>query len=448
MAHLAVRSKRVITPEGVKGATIFIHGSIIKEVLPYDVEVDCPVNDVGNKLVMPGVIDTHVHINEPGRTSWEGFNTATKAAIAGGITSLVDMPLNSSPITTTVPALQKKVAKAHQQIHANCGFWGGVIPANIEEIEPLIEQGVLGFKAFLSPSGIKEFPNVTERDLRKVMPILAKHRVPLLVNCELEDDTVLLKKRKPQSYADYLLSRPQKWEDEAIALVIRLCEEFNCKTHIVTLSSANSLERIATAKSQGIPLSAETAQHYLSFNAEDIKDGQTQFKCTPPIRGKENNDQLWEALSTGTIDFVASGHSPAPPEFKRLESGDFVKAWAGITSLQFSLPALWTAAKKRSFNVLDIAKWLCENPAKLAGLENKKGKISSGFDADLVIWDEKKVFKVREAMIHHKHKTTPYFLKELSGLVEQTYIGGTKTYDSGTFMRLNEGKIILMNGSI
>ncbi|WP_207533192.1 allantoinase AllB [Desertivirga arenae] len=445
MAHLAVRSKRVITPEGVKEATIFIHGSTIKAVLPHNAEVDCPVNDVGNRLVMPGVIDTHVHINEPGRTSWEGFNTATKAAIAGGITSLVDMPLNSSPTTTTVQALQKKFAKASQQIHANCGFWGGVIPGNIDEIEPLIQQGVLGFKAFLSHSGIKEFPNVTERDLRKAMPILAKYNLPLLVNCELIDEATGLKKQRPQSYADYLLTRPQKWEDDAIALVIRLCEEFNCRTHIVTLSSSNSLEQIALAKGKGIPLSTETAQHYLSFNAEDIKDGQTQFKCTPPIRGKENNDQLWDALSTGAIDFVASGHSPAPPEFKRLESGDFIKAWAGITSLQFSLPALWTAAKKRSFSVLDIAKWLCENPAKLAGLESKKGKISAGFDADLVVWDEKKSFKVREAMIHHKHKTTPYFLRELYGLVEQTYIGGTKTYDSGTFMRLNEGKLILMD---
>lgn len=446
MTHLAIKSKRVITPEGIKEALVYINGATIESVLPYDSQVDCPVNDVGSKLIMPGVIDPHVHINEPGRTSWEGFNTATKAAIAGGITTLVDMPLNSSPVTTSVANFEKKLGKARQQLHVNCGFWGGVIPGNCMEIEPLIEKGVLGFKAFLTHSGIDEFPNTTERDLRKVMPLIAKHNLPLLVHCELNDETSKFRKQKPTSYQDYLASRPREWEDNAIKLMIKLCEEFNCRVHIVHLSSSNSIEQIAAAKNKGLPLTVETGQHYLFFNAEQIKDKQTLFKCAPPIREKENNELLWQALKDGIIDFVATDHSPAPPDLKQLESGNFISAWGGISSLQFALPILWTAARKRGFDVTDIARWLSENPSKLIGKEATKGKILPGYDADLVVWDDEKSFKVRESIIQHKHKATPYFMKELCGLVAQTYIGGTKTYDSGAFIRLNEGKIIFNNG--
>ena len=446
MTHLAIKSKRVITPEGIKEALVYINGTAIESVLPYNSQVDCPVNDVGSKLVMPGVIDPHVHINEPGRTSWEGFNTATKAAIAGGITTLVDMPLNSSPVTTSVANFEKKLRKARQQLHVNCGFWGGVIPGNCMEIEPLIEKGVLGFKAFLTHSGIDEFPNTTERDLRKVMPLIARHNLPLLVHCELNEETSKFRKQKPTSYQDYLASRPREWEDNAIRLMIKLCEEFNCRVHIVHLSSSNSIEQIALAKSKGLPLTVETGQHYLFFNAEDIKDKQTLFKCAPPIREKENNEQLWQALKDGIIDFVATDHSPAPPDSKQLESGNFISAWGGISSLQFALPVLWTAARKRGFDVIDIARWLSENPSKLIGKEGSKGKILPGYDADLVVWDDEKSFRVRESIIQHKHKATPYFMKELCGLVAQTYIGGTKTYDSGAFIRLNEGKIIFNNG--
>ncbi len=446
MTHLAIKSKRVITPEGIKEALVYINGATIESVLPYNSHVDCPVNDVGSKLIMSGVIDPHVHINEPGRTSWEGFNTATKAAIAGGITTLVDMPLNSSPVTTSVANFEKKLRKARQQLHVNCGFWGGVIPGNCMEIEPLIEKGVLGFKAFLTHSGIDEFPNTTERDLRKVMPLIARHNLPLLVHCELNDETSKFRKQKPTSYQDYLASRPREWEDNAIKLMIKLCEEFNCRVHIVHLSSSNSIEQIAVAKSKGLPLTVETGQHYLFFNAEEIKDKQTLFKCAPPIREKENNELLWQALKDGIIDFVATDHSPAPPDLKQLETGNFISAWGGISSLQFALPVLWTAARKRGFDVTDIARWLSENPSKLIGKEGTKGKISPGYDADLVVWDEEKSFKVRESIIQHKHKATPYFMKELCGLVAQTYIAGTKTYDSGAFIRLNEGKIIFNNG--
>ncbi|HKZ67638.1 MAG TPA: allantoinase AllB, partial [Chitinophagaceae bacterium] len=400
------------------------------------------VTDVGDKVLMPGVIDPHVHINEPGRTDWEGFDTATRAAIAGGITTLVDMPLNSSPVTITAKAFDEKIKASSGKMHTNCGFWGGVVPGNKKEIEPLIRKGVLGFKAFLTHSGIDEFPNVTQDDLRKAMPIIAKHGLPLLVHCELEISERLKVKSEKQSYKQYLSSRPKKWEDDAIALMIRLCEEFNCRTHVVHLSSADSIEQVAKAKQKGLPLTVETAQHYLYFNAEDIKDRQTQFKCAPPIRQKENNERLWQALKDDIIDFVATDHSPSPPEMKEMERGDFIKAWGGISSIQFALPVLWTAAKKHDCSLNGIVKWLCERPAILPGLQHTKGKIQKGYDADFVVWDPEKRFLVTKNIIHHKHKITPYMDEELCGVVEQTWLSGKKVFDNGKFI-LNKGNIIL-----
>ncbi|MCW3089592.1 MAG: allB [Ferruginibacter sp.] len=440
---LVIHSNRVVLPSGINPAWVTIEAGIIA-----DVSKAMPAAEIsqfieaGDHLLMPGVIDPHVHINEPGRTNWEGFDTATKAAIAGGITTLVDMPLNSSPVTTTAEAFNKKLAAAEGQTHANIGFWGGVIPGNENEIEPLIEKGVLGFKAFLTHSGIDEFPNVTEGDLRKVMPVIAKHGLPLLVHCELTDN-LQRSSGDVKSYRNYLASRPAKWEDDAISLMISLCEEFNCRVHIVHLSSANSIEQIRKAKQQGLPLTVETGQHYLYFNAEDIPDGETQFKCAPPIREKENNTALWQALKSGLIDFVATDHSPATPDLKAVESGDFMKAWGGIASLQFALPVLWTAAKKRNCAFTEVVKWLCENPAKLIGKEVSKGRIEKGYDADLVIFDEAKMFTVTESIIHHKHKITPYLNEQLYGAVDQTYIAGRKVYDKGMFVQLDAGEIIL-----
>ena len=442
MFDTAIKSKRIITPQGERPGIVLIkNGTIIDIVSSLDNEDR--VEDVGDKVIMPGVVDPHVHINEPGRTEWEGFDTATKAALAGGITSLVDMPLNSSPVTTTVKAFDEKLSAAKGQLHTNCGFWGGIIPGNENEIEPLIEKGVLGFKAFLTHSGIDEFPNVTEDDLRKAMPIIAKYNLPLLVHCELTTNYKLQTTNDNRSYQNYLHSRPRKWEDDAIGLMIRLCEEYNCRVHIVHLSSSNSIEQIAQAKQKGLPLTVETGQHYLYFNAEDIKDGQTQFKCAPPIREKENNDRLWQALKEGIIDFVATDHSPSTPDLKELQSGDFMKAWGGIASLQFALPVLWTAAQKRNCSVSDMAKWLCQNPAKLPGKQNTKGKIEKGYDADLITWDEKRSFRVTESIIQHKHKITPYLNEELYGVVEQTYLSGEKVFDRGKFLHLNKGEIIL-----
>ncbi|HEV7780596.1 MAG TPA: allantoinase AllB [Chitinophagaceae bacterium] len=448
MPDLAIHSNRVITPDGIISATVLIRDGKIVDILNELPAGDLPVIDTGNDVLIPGIVDPHVHINEPGRTDWEGFDTATKAAIAGGITSLVEMPLNASPVTTTVKAFEEKIKSAQgisltgtvRSMHTNCGFWGGVIPGNEKDIEPLIEKGVLGFKAFLTHSGIDEFPNVTEADLRKAMPLIARHNLPLLVHCELIDD------HRPsqgdhRSYYNYLSSRPKKWEDDAIALMIRLCEEFNCRTHIVHLSSADSIEPIAKAKQRGLLLTVETAQHYLYFTAEEIEDGCTEYKCAPPIREKANNERLWQALKEGIIDFVATDHSPAPPDMKELASGDLMKAWGGISSLQFALPALWTAALRHGCGLTDMAKWLCERPALLPSLKTK-GKIAKGYDADLVVWDPEGSFTVTENIIHHKHKITPYLNKELSGVVKQTWLNGEKIFEEGKFLHLNRGKIL------
>lgn len=443
MFDVAIQSDRVITPEGTRKAVVLIKDGRIADVLPELPDGNFDVTDVGEQVVMAGIIDPHVHINEPGRTDWEGFDTATRAAIAGGITMLADMPLNASPVTTTVKAFEEKLKAARGQLHTNCGFWGGIIPGNENEVEPLVEKGVLGFKAFLTHSGIDEFPNVTETDLRKAMPVIAKAGLPLLVHCELESVIHHPGTGLSSSYQGYLASRPPKWEDDAIALMIRLCEEFNCRTHIVHLSSAGSIAQIARAKQKGLPLTVETGQHYLYFNAEDIKDGQTLLKCAPPIRERANNEQLWQALKDGIIDFVATDHSPAPPGMKELTSGDFTRAWGGISSLQLALPALWTAARKHACSVEDMARWLCANPAVLAGQQNTKGKIAKGYAADLVVWSPEKQFTVTENTIQHKHTLTPYLNEELYGVVEQTWLAGRKVFDHENFVILNKGRVIL-----
>ncbi|MEO5563125.1 MAG: allantoinase AllB [Chitinophagaceae bacterium] len=438
----AIISEKVITPSGVKKAVVIIKEGRIADVVPDLPDGDFEITNIGNKVLMAGIIDPHVHINEPGRTDWEGFDTATKAALAGGITTLVDMPLNSSPVTTTAAAFDKKLTATKNQLHTNCGFWGGIIPGNEKEIEPLIEKGVLGFKAFLTHSGIDEFPNVTEADLRKAMPVIAKHNLPLLVHCELQSP-IHHSPLTIHSYNQYLASRPKKWEDDAIALMIRLCEEFNCRTHIVHLSSADSIGQIKEAKEKGLPLTVETGQHYLYYCSEDIEDGKTAFKCAPPIRERANNEKLWEALKEAVIDFVATDHSPAPPDLKELSSGDLMKAWGRISSIQFALPVLWTAAKKHGCAIKDMAKWLSEKPSMLGGIQKAKGKIKKGFDADLVVWDPEKTFQVTEEMIHHKHKITPYLGEELYGFVEQTWLSGEKVFDDGKFLHLNKGRLLV-----
>ena len=454
----AIHSKRVLLPEGMREATIFWEDGIITGIVGGLALVEgIELVDAGERVLMPGVIDPHVHINEPGRTDWEGFDTATRAAAAGGITMLVDMPLNASPVTTSVAAFDEKRVAATApgrdgagQLHCDCGFWGGVVPGNEKEIGGLIDRGVLGFKAFLTHSGIDEFPNVTEADLRKVMPVIAASGLPLLVHCELESGV------KPgsgdvRSYRNYLGSRPTRWEDDAIALMIRLCAEYGCRVHIVHLSSASSIGPIRRAKERGLPLTVETAQHYLFFTAEGIADGATYFKCAPPIREKANNDKLWEALREGVIDFVATDHSPAPPAMKQADSGDLMRAWGGIASLQLALPVLWTAAEQRGFGLEDVGKWLCGGPAVLAGVSGasgasgrsgQRGKIAVGYRADFVVWNPGESFVVEEGGIYHRHKMTPYLGAELYGVVEQTWLRGEKVFDRAGPVFLKQGRIV------
>jgi allantoinase len=440
----AIHSKRVLLPDGMKEATIFLEGGVITGIVG-GLAVAEGVNlvDVGEKVIMPGLIDPHVHINEPGRTDWEGFDTATRAAAAGGLTMLVDMPLNSSPVTTTAAALDRKREAAEGKLHCDVGFWGGVVPGNEKDIEPLIAGGVLGFKAFLTHSGIDEFPNVTEEDLHKVMPVIADHGLPLLVHCELEP---LRGARPPagdpRSYRNYLLSRPARWEDDAIALMIRLCEQYRCRTHIVHLSSAAAIGQIRRGKEKGLPLTVETAPHYLYFSAEDIEDGETYFKCAPPIRERKNNAALWDALREGVIDFVATDHSPAPPAMKEPEGGDLTRAWGGIASLQLSLPVVWTAAEQRGCSVEDLAPWLCTSPALLVGEAGRRGKIERGYSADFVIWDPAQLFKVERERLLHRHKGSPYLGEDLHGVVEQTWLRGEKIFDKDGGVRLDQGRVV------
>jgi len=440
----AIHSTRTIIDGTISNATVTITDGIITGISSGVLqEKGVHFTEAGDNVLMPGVIDPHVHINEPGRTEWEGFDTATKAAIAGGVTCLVDMPLNASPVTTTVQAFDEKLAAAKNKLHCHCGFWGGLIPGNDQQIAPLAGKGVLGFKAFLTHSGIDEFPNVTEPDLHKAMPVMAALGLPLLVHCELSsphEKEIMANKR---SYHDYLLSRPPTWEDDAIALMIGLCRQYGCRIHIVHLSSAGSIQQIKEARQEGLPITVETGQHYLYFAAEQIADGQTAFKCAPPIRQKTNNDQLWDALKLGVIDLVATDHSPSIPALKELQSGDFSKAWGGIASIQFALPALWTVAKQHSTGLTAVAKWLCEAPATLIGKAASKGRIAAGFDADLVIWNPEQSFLVNESIIQHKHTITPYLNERLWGTVTQTWLGGKKVFDNNLVTQLNQGKIIV-----
>jgi allantoinase len=396
---------------------------------------------------MPGIIDPHVHINEPGRTEWEGFETATKAAAAGGITTIIDMPLNSSPVTTNFAKLMTKIESVGNNAHVNVGFYGGVVPGNLYELEKLLQSGVFGLKAFLCHSGIDDFPNVLPAELHDVLLLLKKYNRPLLVHCELVDEHEGTKElhKHPKSYQAYLSSRPKSWEDNAIAAMIKLCRATKAHVHIVHLSSADSLVQIKAAREEGLPLTVETAPHYLVFAAEEIEDGNTLLKCAPPVREKANNEKLWTALKTKLIDFIATDHSPAPPELKEILSGNFEIAWGGIAGLQFSFPAVWTAGQEEDISIQDICKWMCENPARFLQLHQSKGKIEEGYDADLVIWKPEKQIKTEK--IYHRHPATPYAALPLMGEVQHTIVNGKIVFSSHKFLELNAGRILIANKS-
>lgn len=442
--ELYVRSGRVVTPQGTRPAVVHIKEGTIQSILPFDSSPKpsplADVLDVGDKALLPGLCDSHVHINEPGRADWEGFETATAAAAAGGVTTLIDMPLNSSPVTTTLENFKKKLEAASGKLRVDCGFWGGLVPGNLAELEPLIDSGVCGFKAFLVPSGIDDFPAVGEKELRAAMPVLARRGVPLLVHAEL-NSPVDAPRGDWKQYRTYLDSRPKSWENEAISLMLRLCRETGCPTHIVHLSSAQALGALRQAKKEGLPLSVETCPHYLCFCAEDIGAGRTEYKCSPPIREQDNRKELWEALRQGIIDFVVSDHSPCTPQLKG--GGDFMAAWGGIAGLQFSLPAVWTEAKERGFSLHDMVRWLSAGPAVLAGLGRRKGKLAAGYDADFIIFNPQAAFTVTPGLIRHRHKLTPYAGRLLSGMVEKTFLRGEPIYENNRLAGPYRGKTLL-----
>jgi allantoinase len=446
-APWALVSQRVVTPAGFRAAAVVIAGKTIIDVIDKaELPASCRARDVGDRVVLPGLVDTHVHINEPGRTEWEGFVTATRAAAAGGITTLVDMPLNSSPVTTTAPALALKLDAARGKLSVDCGFYGGIVPGVGAQVGLLAAAGVLGFKAFLCHSGIDEFPNAAEADLRAVMPELARACVPLLVHAELPADSPVAAPAtvfESRSYARHLASRPREWEHAAIRLLIDLCSEYRCHVHIVHLSSADALPMIARARGEGLPLTVETCPHYLTFAAEEIPDGDPRFKCAPPIRERDNRERLWEGLRQGLIDTIGSDHSPAPPELKQLDTGDLYRAWGGIASLQLSLPAVWTEARRRGFTLSDVARWMALRPAELVGLAARKGAIMPRQDADLVVFDPDATFTVDPTALYHRHRATPYEGRVLNGRVEATYLRGRAVYSADGFSETAWGQTLL-----
>ena len=441
MTDIVFRAKRVVTPDGTRAASVHVRGGIIASVRAYDdVPAGCPIEDFGDRVLFPGIVDTHVHINEPGRTEWEGFESATRAAAAGGVTTLVDMPLNSIPPTTTLSGLETKARSAEGRCMVDVGFVGGVVPGNMKELATVFAAGALGFKCFLAESGVDEFHHVNEPELRLAMTELARIGAPLLVHAELPGplDAAAAKQgaiseADARRYATFLASRPRAAEDEAVDMVIRLSRDLRTRAHVVHLSSSDALVAIRRARDADVPVSAETCPHYLSFAAEEIADGATEFKCAPPIREKENREKLWDALREGLIDQVVTDHSPSTPALKCSGSGDFVKAWGGISSLQLGLAAVWTGARARGRTIDDLARWMCAAPARLVGLEARKGSIQVGCDADFVVWDPDAEFRVNAAELYHRHKLTPYQDRTLHGSVVSTWLRGAKIYESGRF---------------
>ena len=441
----AFLSRRVVTPQGIRPAAVLVNGEVIREVVtPDHIPSEAKIVDFGDAAILPGLIDTHVHINDPGRTEWEGFETATRAAAAGGFTCVVDMPLNCVPATTSVATLEAKRAAAKGRCWVDWAAWGGVVADNQQDITKLAGAGVRGFKCFLVHPGIDEFTMVTKEQLREALPYVAQTDLPLLVHAELpgpiDAATKHLEAADWTAYPTYLQSRPEESELSAIGLLISLCREFEFRLHVVHLSASQALPALRAARLEGLPVSVETCPHYLHFQAETISRRATQFKCAPPIRGAENREQLWSALKDGTIDLVATDHSPCPPEMKRFAEGNFQTAWGGITGLSLALPVMYTEARARGFSLSDIARWMAEVPATLVGCQLQKGKIAAGYDADLVVFDEASDFLVTSERLHHRHAFSPYLNEKLKGEVKATYVRGRLVFADNTFHGKPEGR--------
>ena len=421
----AIRGRRVITPDGERAATVLLREGVIAGLAGYAGAPDGALTLAGDEVLLPGLVDSHVHVNEPGRTEWEGFATATAAAAAGGVTTIVDMPLNSIPPTVTVPALRAKQAAAVGQLATDVAFWGGAVPGNVADLRPLHEAGVVGFKCFLLPSGVDEFAPLDAGQLAVAMAEIASFGGLLIVHAEDPEVIAAAPAARGRRYADFLASRPPEAERRAITAVLALTRQTGCRTHIVHLASGAARPAVRAAKAAGLPGSAETCPHNLTQRAEDVPDGATQFKCCPPIRDDANREALWAGLLDGTIDCVVSDHSPCPAAAKRMDTGDFGDAWGGIASVQLGLPAVWTEAARRGIGLDRVAGWMATAPAALTGLADR-GAIRPGLRADLCCFAPGQEFVVDAAALRHRNPVTPYAGRTLTGVVRQTWLAGRR----------------------
>ena len=441
---LVVRAPRAVVAGGGSpgevAACIGVLDGRIAAVLPYDADLgaDRLVQLGDDEVLLPGLVDTHVHVNEPGRTEWEGFATATRAAAAGGVTTIVDMPLNSIPPTTDVHALEAKRDAARGQCHVDVGFWGGAVPGSLGRLRPLHDAGVFGFKCFLLPSGVDEFPALDEQGMRSAMAEVAGFDGLLIVHAE--DAAVIGSAPEPRgrSYASFLASRPRAAEETAIAQVVAAARDTGARAHVLHLADADALALLRRGRRDGARVSVETCPHYLTFAAEEVPDGATLLKCCPPIREADHRERLWGALRSGDLDCVVSDHSPSAPALKLLDSGDFGAAWGGISSLQLGLPAVWTGARQRGAGLAEVVGWMAERPAALARLA-RKGRIATGCDADLVAFAPDETFLVDAAALQHRHALTPYAGRRLSGIVRQSWLRGRETGAEPTGRLLTRG---------
>jgi allantoinase len=445
MALKAFASRRVVLPGKIGAFVVLVEDEKIAGVVPREqLPLSVPVTDFGDLAILPGLVDSHIHINEPGRTEWEGFHTATRAAAAGGYTLLVDMPLNCVPPTTTVDALEAKRKAARGRCFVDWTAWGGVVSNNQSHISALAAAGTPGFKCFLIYPGIEEFTMVKEADLRAALPLLKNTGLPLLVHAELagpvDAATQALANADWRVYKTFLKSRPDEAELAAIELLLDRCKEYGCRIHIVHLSTARALDKLRDAKRRGLPITVETCPHYLHLTAEEIVDGATQYKCAPPIRSRENREALWQGLRDGVIDLLATDHSPCPPAMKRMERGDFRAAWGGISSVSLALPIVWTEARRRGFALTDVARWMSEGSARLAGCQEKKGRLAVGFDADFVVFDPEAEWSVSEAQLYYRHPISPYLGEQLTGKVLMTFLRGECVFKEGTFPAKPRGR--------
>jgi len=424
---LVIRGRRVITRAGEVARCVAVRDGVVVAIEPWESELAGvqTVELADDEVLLPGLVDTHVHVNEPGRTEWEGFATATRAAAAGGVTTLLDMPLNSLPPTCTAEALEIKQQSAEGKVHVDVGFWGGAIPGNIDSLRGLHDAGVFGFKCFMADSGVPEFPPLDVAQLEQYLGVLKSYGAMMIVHAE---DAAAIEhgpQVRGRRYASFLASRPRGSENLAIANLIEAARNTGAMVHLLHLSSSDAVPMIRTARRDGVEISVETCPHYLVFEAQSIADGNTQYKCCPPIREADNREELWAALGRGDIDCIVSDHSPCTPDLKRLDIGEYGAAWGGISSLQLGLSAVWTEARQRGYSLIDVVRWMAERPARIARLQ-RKGQIERGYHADFAVFAPDDAFVVNAARLHHRNRITPYDQRPLAGVVRSTWLRGER----------------------